>query len=175
MASVTGATQGTPAFVANFPAACIAAATAESISNGGLWNLPTNSNAKSGVTASTVGYNGLSQLANIGCYAVGGSAIVAPAQGTYGTMTWDQLRTGGFTQLNTSVTKDWKVKERLTAQFRFEIFNLFNRTQYAGVGVNLGAPSTFGKAAFTPDVGSGAAVTGSGGPRAMQLGLKLLF
>jgi hypothetical protein len=90
-------------------------------------------------------------------------------------MTWDQLRGGGFTQLNTSVTKDWKFKERYTTEFRLEVFNLLNRTQYAGIGLNLGAPSTFGKAAFTPDVGSGAAVTGSGGPRSIQLGLKILF
>jgi hypothetical protein len=144
----------------NLPAACISAATAEV-------SFPLAAGSSTGLP--------LNQLAAIGCYEVGGSAIVPPAQGTYGTMTWDELRGAGFTQLNTSVTKDWKFRERFTAQFRFEVFNLFNRTQYAGTGVNLGAPSTFGKAAFTPDVGSGAAVTGSGGPRAMQLGLKILF
>ena len=90
-------------------------------------------------------------------------------------MTWDGLRAAGLSQLNTSLTKDWKLKERFTAQFRFEIFNLLNRSQYAGVGTNLGSPSSFGKAAFTPDVGSGTSVTGSGGPREMQLGLKFLF
>lgn len=168
-------TQGTPSYVSNFPSACINAAEAESISNGGLWNLPTNSNPASGVTAATTGYNGLSQLANIGCYTVNGSAMVAPAQGTYGNMHPDELRGPGFSQVNFSATKDWKFKERFDTQFRFEVFNLFNRTQYGNIGLNLGAPSTFGLARSTPDVAQGTPVTGTGGPRAIQLALKFLF
>ncbi len=174
VANGTGA-QGTPGFVSGFPSACIAAATAESISNGGLWNMPSNSNPNSGVTAATVGYNGLSQLANVGCYMVNGSALVAPAQGTYGNMNPNELRGPGFSQVNFSATKDWKFKERYDAQFRFEMFNLFNRTQYGNLALNLGAPTTFGVARSTPDVSQGAPVTGSGGPRSIQLGLKILF
>jgi hypothetical protein len=101
--------------------------------------------------------------------------MVPPAQGTYGNMNPDELRGPGFTQLNFSTTKDWKFKERFDAQFRFEVFNLLNRTQYGNIGLNLGAPSTFGLARSTPDVSQGSPVTGSGGPRAIQLGLKLLF
>jgi hypothetical protein len=147
---------------ANFPAACIAAANHEasgpsSAGGTGLINLPLN------------------QLASIGCYSVGGSAIVPPAQGTYGTMTFNQLRGKGAGLWNASVTKDWKFKERLTAQFRAEMFNLLNRTQYAALGLNLGAPSTFGQSQSTPDVSFHNPVVGSGGPRAIQLGLKLLF
>ena len=147
--------------VTAYPQACITAAENEAPSPG----------SSAGAPFATQ----LAQLNAIGCYSVNGSAIVPPAQGTYGTMTWDQLRGAGFSQVNTSVTKDWKIKERFTTEFRFEVFNLFNRTQYAGVGINLGAPSTFGKAAYTPDVGSGTSVTGSGGPRSIQLGLKILF
>jgi len=174
VAAGTGAI-GTPSYVSNFPAACIAGATAESISNGGAWNLPTNSNPASGVTASTAGYNGLSQLATIGCYFVNGSAIVPPAQGTYGNMNPNELRGPGFSQVNFSATKDWKFKERITTQFRFEVFNLFNRTQYGASNLNLGSPSSFGSAKSTPDVAQGTPVTGSGGPRAIQLGLKIVF
>ena len=174
VAAGTG-TSGTPSFVSGFPTACVAAAQSESISNGGLWNMPSNQNPTSGITTSTAGYNGLSQLANIGCYMVNGSAIVAPAQGTYGNMNPNELRGPAFTQLNFSATKDWKFKERVTTQFRFEVFNLLNRTQYGGIGTNLGAPSSFGLARSTPDVAQGTPVTGSGGPRAIQLGLKILF
>jgi hypothetical protein len=73
------------------------------------------------------------------------------------------------------VTKDWKIKERLTTEFRVEAFNLLNRTEYGTAGLNLGAPSTFGKSQSTPDVSKGNPVVGSGGPREIQLGLKLLF
>ena len=138
------------AAAANFPTPCISAANTE-------------------------GPNGLAQLSAIGCYSVAGSAIVAPVQGTYGNMYPNELRGPGFTQVNFSTTKDWKIKERFTAQFRFEVFNLFNRTQYGGIALNLGAPSTFGQSKSTPDVAQGTPVTGSGGPRAIQLGLKFLF
>jgi len=104
-----------------------------------------------------------------------GSAIVPPAQGTYGTMVPFSLHGPGEGLVNVSVTKGWKIKERYSAEFRFEVFNLFNRTQYSGAGVNLGSPSTFGIATSTPDVNTGAGIFGNGGPRDIQFGLKLGF
>ena len=142
---------------ASFPTPCIAAATAEP-------------NGPSGATDT-----GLASLSSIGCYAMGSSAIVPPAQGTFGNMGRDELRAKGFDGWNASITKDWKFKERLTAQFRWEAFNLLNRTQYAGIGANLGNPASFGEATQTPDVFKSNPVVGSGGPREMQVGLKLIF
>ena len=143
---------------AGFPAPCIAAAAAEP-------------NGPAGVANNT----GPAQLSAIGCYALGNSAIVPPAQGTFGSMSRNALRAKGFEGWNASVTKDWKIKERLTAQFRWEAFNLLNRTQYAGIGANLGNPGSFGEATQTPDVAKSNPVVGSGGPREMQVGLKLIF
>jgi hypothetical protein len=160
-----GSIIGSSGYVANFPAACVAGATAEGTSTA------------PGVTQalSPTNYNGLAQLATIGCYVEGGSALVPPAQGTFGNMNPNELRGKGNGLLNLSVTKDWKIRERFTAQFRFEVFNVFNRTQYAGAGSNLGAPSSFGKATETPDVAATNAVVGSGGPRESQLALRLTF
>jgi len=156
---------GSATFVSNLPAACVAGAGIAGTSTA------------AGVTSVTSpgGYNGYAQLATLGCYEVGGSALVPPAQGMYGTMYPGQLRGKGNGLLNVSVTKDWKIKERLTTQFRAEIFNVLNRTQYAGPGLNLGTPSAFGQATSTPDVLSGNSVTGSGGPREAQLALKFIF
>jgi hypothetical protein len=59
-------------------------------------------------------------------------------------------------------------------QARWEIFNVTNR-------VNLGSFNTstrsavFGQVVATPDVDRGNPVVGSGGPRAMQWALKVLF
>lgn len=143
----------------NFPTACINAANAEAPGPAGVAN-----------------NTGVAQLIAIGCYAVGGSALVAPAQGTFGTMGRNELRAKGFKGWNASVTKDWKLfNERLDAQFRAEAFNLLNQTQYAGIGANLGAPAAFGESTVTPDVFKSNPVVGSGGPREIQLGLKLLF
>jgi len=142
-----------------FPVACIAAAAAEAPGPAGVAN-----------------NTGPAQLNAIGCYAVGGSAIVPPAQGTFGTMGRNELRAKGFRDWNASVTKDWRLfNERLTAQFRAEAFNLLNQTQYAGIGANLGSPAAFGESTVTPDVAKSNPVVGSGGPREIQLGLKLLF
>ena len=165
-------TVGTPTYVANLPAACLAGAAADSISNGGMWNVASNSGVP---VSSSYGYNGYAQLAKLGCYVEGGSALTPPAQGTYGNLYPSQLRGKGNGLLTLSVTKDWKIKERFTTQFRFEVFNVLNRTQYFGVGGNLGSPTTVGVATSTPDVAHGNAVVGSGGPREAQLALKLLW
>jgi hypothetical protein len=73
-----------------------------------------------------------------------------------------------------------KTKERYTAQFRVEFFNLFNRADFAvpGIASPQSDPSTgitggFGYAQNTPDLNN--AVLGSGGPRHIQFGLKLTF
>ena len=156
---------GSATYVSNLPAACQAAAAAAGTSTA------------ASVTASSdpTGYNGYAQLATLGCYEVGGSAMVPSAQGMYGNMYPGELRGKGAGLLNASVTKSWKIKERLTTQFRFEMFNLLNRTQYSGVGVNLGAPNNLGQATSTPDVVHGNSVVGSGGPREMQMALRFEF
>jgi len=95
----------------------------------------------------------------------------------------NMLRGRGFEGWNASITKQWKFTERLSAQFRAEAFNVLNRTQYAvgsiggqvSSGLVLGNPKAFGAATQTPDVLKNNPVVGSGGPREIQLGLKLLF
>jgi hypothetical protein len=80
-----------------------------------------------------------------------------------------------------SIAKNWKFRERFGAQFRFEVFNLLNTTQYAnpqfnGAGNNSPAATTsFGAATATPDVSANNPVIGNGSSRAIQLALKLTF
>jgi hypothetical protein len=147
--------------VGNMPAACIAAAESEAPSPGSAPGAPYTTQ--------------LAQLAAIGCYTANGSAMVPPAQGTYGTMPFYALHGAGFSQVNIDLMKQWTIKERFNVQFKFDCFNLFNRTQYYGDGVNLAAPNTFGQATGTPDVLSGGGVFSNGEPRAEQIGLKLIF
>jgi hypothetical protein len=90
--------------------------------------------------------------------------------------------------VDASVTKSFKFKERLTAQFRAEFFNILNHPDFVnpaggpgGGGASLNpsrAGSTMAGLAYvsnTPDVASSNPVLGSGGARAIQLGLKLIF
>ncbi len=108
------------------------------------------------------------------CYMQNGGILTPPAFGTVGNASRGIFTGPNFRNVDFSVAKIWKLKERYTAQFRFETFNLFNRTDYAGGGANptsgLGA---FGTSTSTPDTSN--AVLGSGGPRHIQFGLKLSF
>ena len=81
-----------------------------------------------------------------------------------------------------SVQKDWKFKERLTAQFRAEFFNVLNHPLFGQVDAGhlanndpSSGGSPFGAANKTQDQAAGNPVLGSGSNRDIQLGLKLIF
>ncbi|HEV2201574.1 MAG TPA: hypothetical protein VGR73_17275 [Bryobacteraceae bacterium] len=92
----------------------------------------------------------------------------------------------GFANLDLSVTKAWKWQEKLTAQFRAEFFNILNHPNFTNP---YGSSNGFGPGGYsdpssgglmgcgcaTPDQAAGNPVLGSGGNRAVQLGLKLIF
>jgi hypothetical protein len=125
-------------------------------------------------------------LNTFGCYTQGNSVLIPPALGTFGTSGRNIWRDAGLRNWDLSVTKSFKFQERLTAQFRAEFFNILNHPNFtnpygasSGFGVgNEGDPSVtnlFGCGCATPDQAAGNPVLGSGGNRAVQLGLKLLF
>ena len=126
---------------------------------------------------------GLAQasLTNLGCYAVGSSVLIPPAYGSYGTTPQNLWRDAGFRNWDLSVTKVFKFKERLSAQFRAEFFNVLNHPIFSnptgGPGGFTEDPTfqPFGLTGATPDVMSSNPELGSGGPRSIQLGLKLIF
>src|SRR5579864_3079151 len=68
----------------------------------------------------------MNTLAGGGCYVNGNSVMVPPALGTYGTMGRNVFRKTGFKNVDFSVFKDFKLRDRFGVQFRFDIFNLFN-------------------------------------------------
>lgn len=120
-------------------------------------------------------------LATFGCYAQKGAVMIPPALGTFGTMARNMFKGPGYYDWDASIFKNFRIGDRLTAQFRAEFFNLLNHPeltnpQFNGAGGNdPSAPSAFGCGCSTADVQANNAVLGSGGPRAIQLGLKLIF
>ncbi len=119
-------------------------------------------------------------LANYGCYVQNGGILTPPALGTVGDAGRNRFRVPNYYNVDLSIGKEWKIKERYSAQFRAEFFNLFNRADFAVPGANNsgldpGAGGQFGCACATPDVQGNNPVLGSGGPRHIQFGLKLLF
>jgi hypothetical protein len=103
------------------------------------------------------------------------AAYANPAAGRLGTCGKGVGRGPKFAQLDLNILKEFKLQGNARIQARWEIFNLTNR-------VNLGAflststrSASFGKIGTTPDVDRGNPVMGTGGPRAMQWALKVLF
>ena len=125
----------------------------------------------------------MTSLGDFGCYAKGNSVMTPPAVGTFGTMARNTFPDSGFKNLDFSVAKNWRIKDRVTVQFRAEFFNIPNHPNFAnpaggqnGFGLNdPSSPGTFGCGCATPDVAASNPVIGSGGPRAMQLGSKFIF
>jgi hypothetical protein len=157
---------------------------------GGIPYFPGITNAACLAKSTALGPQGIASLTDLGCYAMGGSVLVPPAYGTLGTTAPNMFRSFPYYNVDLNVTKIFKVKERLSFQFRAEFFNLFNHPEIANVfggpggdntntdpsaGAAAGVGANFGFRNLTPDVLSSNPVLGSGGARAMQLGLKILF
>jgi Carboxypeptidase regulatory-like domain/TonB dependent receptor len=149
-------------------------------------------NNQSCVTAATNvpngpgGTTGLQSLSSFGCYVKGSSVLVPPSIGSFGTTARNIFRDSGYRNMDLSVFKNFKFKERLTAQFRAEFFNVLNHPHFAnpfggitGWGVKFTSdpsnPSSFGCGCRTPDVAQTDPVLGTGGARDIQLGLKLIW
>jgi Carboxypeptidase regulatory-like domain len=149
---------GTAAGPVTVPTECLNAATA-----------PYSGNAQSTGLATAA-------LVNLGCYVQNGGILTPPAYGTVGDAPRNLFRAPNYYNVDFSVAKIWHFKERYSAQFRAEFFNLFNRADFGIPGKtdpNSGFTGPFGCSCSTPDTSN--PVLGSGGPRHIQFGLKLGF
>jgi hypothetical protein len=158
-----------------------------SVSTIGVANLSTNQTCNT--QAATLGAAAEASLASLGCYVSlnGKSVLIPAAYGGSGNTFPNMFRGLPYYNVDLSVTKVFKFNERLSAQFRAEFFNIFNRPNISNPFGGPGGdntytdpsaavpPGSFGFRPTTPDVLSSNPVLGSGGPRAMQLGLKILF
>jgi hypothetical protein len=116
-------------------------------------------------------------------------AFSQPADGTFGDLGRNAIFGPGYTNVDFSITKNTKIKERLGLQLRAEFFNIFNHPNFALPNHNLtpgydqngnlqcdpNAGCTQGVITQTPDVAQTNPGLGGGGPRVVQLALKLLF
>jgi len=99
-----------------------------------------------------------------------------PTSATYGNLGRNQVVGPGFGDVDLSLIKNTPIyKERVRAQFRVEMFNVFNRVNLAAPLNNLGYGSAFGWSTSTIGVSYGAPGIGSGEPFNTQLALKIIF
>ena len=95
------------------------------------------------------------------------TAFAVPANGTYGNAPRAFARLFGRNQTNMTVTKNvyFNKEQKVRLQLRAEAFNVFNHTQFTGVGTVFASPpgTAFGRP------------TGARLPREFQFGAKLYF
>jgi hypothetical protein len=99
------------------------------------------------------------------------AAFAAPAVGTWGNLGRNVLRAPGIFQIDTSLTKQTRLSERLGLQFGIQIFNVMNHPQLGAPGANFSSASNFGR--ITAPINT--SPVGAGTPRQMQFLMRLSF
>ncbi|HYV84014.1 MAG TPA: carboxypeptidase regulatory-like domain-containing protein [Pyrinomonadaceae bacterium] len=90
------------------------------------------------------------------------AAFATPAAGQLGTLGKGAVRGVPITNIDFSLAKNWRYKERYGFQFRAEFFNVFNHPNFVGYDLDI-RNSTFGT------------LTSTQASREIQLGIKFTF
>lgn len=109
-------------------------------------------------------------------------AFSQPDSGTFGNLGRNSIYGPNYWNVDFSVSKNTAITEHLGMQLRAEFFNMFNHPNFAlpNGSIVFGTDETGqliknGLITQTPDVAQGNPGLGGGGPRVVQLGLKVLF
>ena len=118
----------------------------------------------------------------------GSAASCIPGTWHFGSLGRNALRGPGYHNVDFSIFKDTNITEKLRIQLRAEIFNIFNHPNFSNpllpsfaadmtssVDPVTGRGTGFLPITVTPDVGIGNPFMGGGGPRNIQLAMKLIF
>jgi hypothetical protein len=108
------------------------------------------------------------------------AAFADPANGTYGDYTRNSIFGPGLEDVDLSLIKNTHFTERINAQFRVEMFNLFNHLNLANPGPTqldnaYTDTGSFGQIGSTIGAGNYSPGIGPGEPFNVQLALKILF
>ncbi len=108
------------------------------------------------------------------------ASFADPAPGTWGNFRRNSFFGPGFADADLSIFKNTPITERVSTQFRVEMFNVTNRLNLANPGpTQLGNDATdgssFGQVGSTIGAGNYAPGIGPGEPFNTQLALKILF
>jgi len=90
------------------------------------------------------------------------AAFARPAPGQLGTLGKGAVRGKSITNIDLSMAKNWRYKERYGFQFRAEFFNIFNHPNFNGYDLDI-RNGTFGT------------LNNTQGSREIQLGIKFTF
>ena len=102
------------------------------------------------------------------------AAFANNAPGTYGNTLRNQFYGPGFADVDFSIFKTTAITEKVSAQLRIEMFNLFNRVNLGGPGTCVCSGAGNGLIFGTAQSGNAPGI-GAGEPFNVQLALKLIF
>jgi len=105
---------------------------------------------------------------------INAAAFAAPAAGHFGTLRRNAYYGPGYASADLSVFKNTHINERVSTQFRVELYNITNRINLAPPSASFGS-SSFGHASDTIGDSNGAPAIGPGEPFNTQLALKIIF
>jgi hypothetical protein len=97
-------------------------------------------------------------------------AFIQPLPGTYGNLGRNTLEASGLVSTDIAVARKFSLSERLNLQFRAEIFNLFNHTNF-----NSPNPVVYAAPTGEPSPTAGVIISTATSSRQVQFGLKLLW
>jgi hypothetical protein len=104
------------------------------------------------------------------------NAFLPPANGTIGSAGRNSVRQPGISQLDMGLFKTFKLSERFSTKFKWEVFNVLNHAMFATTTPGKLGSSSLGLFFATPDVGLGFnPVLGTGAQRNMQFGIEVDF
>jgi Carboxypeptidase regulatory-like domain len=105
-----------------------------------------------------------------------GNAFAQPPVGTFGDLGRNEIYGPSYANVDLAILKNTLISERFNLQTRAEFFNILNHPNFAlpNFFINPGATGQ-GVITQTPDVAQTNPGLGGGGPRVIQLALKLIF
>jgi hypothetical protein len=133
-----------------------------------------------------VTYTGLNFIPNQALYlystqypggrAVNKAAFGLPSTGVNGNAPRNFVRGFGEVQVNLAARREFHLYDALRMQFRAEAFNILNHPNFGYIDPSY-SDATFGRSTqmLNQSLGTVASQYQQGGPRSMQLALKLLF
>ncbi len=118
----------------------------------------------------------------------GSAASCVPGTWHFGSLGRNALRGPSYKNVDFSLFKDTPITEKVKLQLRAEIFNIFNHPNFSNpllpsfaadftssIDPVTGRGTGFLPITVTPDVGIGNPFLGGGGPRNIQLAVRLIF
>ncbi len=100
--------------------------------------------------------------------------VLIPGPGKFGDLGRNTFIGPSYRNLDLSISKETRLQEKLRAQIRFEVFNVLNTANLALPSRRMTDP-LFGISTKTQDVAGGSPGIGGGGPRVIQLALRLVY